>query len=105
MSENFVNKRIRNLLKKKNWSVYKLAQESGVPHSTLYNMFERDTTPGIPTLVEMTKGMDMTLAQFFADDEIVDLTPRQKLLLERFDTLSEEKKLRLEAYIEGMMIN
>lgn len=103
MNENFVNKRIKTLIEKKGWSVYKLAQESGLPPSTLYNMFERDTIPGIATLVEITKGMDMTLSQFFAEEGFPDLTSRQKMLLERFDALSEEKKLRLEAYMEGML--
>ncbi len=104
MSENFVNRRIRELLDKKKWSVYKLAEESGLPHSTLYNMFERDTMPGISTLKEITDGFGITLSQFFAVEDFPDLTPRQKILLERFDALSENKKQHLEAYLEGLIV-
>ncbi len=103
MGENFVNKRIKSLLKKRGWSAYRLSQESGLPPSTIYNMFERDTIPGISTLLDITNAFGMTLPQFFTEEDFPDLTPRQKILLERFDSLSEDKKIRLEAYLEGLM--
>ena len=43
--------RIRYLLKERGWSVYRLAQEAGVPQSTLANLF-----------------LGITLGEFFAEE-------------------------------------
>ena len=40
--------RIRYLLKERGWSVYRLAQEAGVPQSTLANLFCETTCPPSP---------------------------------------------------------
>lgn len=103
MNDNFVIERIRELLLEKQWSVYKLSQKSGLPTTTLYNMFERETVPGMATLSKIVQGFDMTMSQFFAAGTYPDLTDRQRILLERFDRLNEECKQRLEAYLEGLI--
>lgn len=102
MNDHFIIRRIKDLLDKHGWSVYRLAQKSELPTTTLYNMFERETIPGFDTLERIVNGFGMTMAQFFAVDEYPDLTERQRLLLERFDELDEEKKMRLEAFLEGL---
>lgn len=42
--------RITELREERGWSVYKLAEESGLTQSTLANMFSRKTMPSIATL-------------------------------------------------------
>ena len=60
--------RIRYLLKERGWSVYRLAQEAGVPQSTLANLFLRNNMPTIPTLERICQALGITLGDFFAEE-------------------------------------
>lgn len=102
INEDYVIKRIEELCEQKNWSKYRLAKESGIPHSTIFNMLKRTNTPTISTLVKICNGLGITLSQFFADDEYVTLTKQQKLLLRLWGTLENEERTRCEAYIKGV---
>lgn len=103
MDESFIIQHIRQMLTERGWSVYRLAKESGLPYTTLYNMFERETVPGFVTLDRIVQGFGITMAQFFAEGEYPDLTKRQRALLAGFDSLNEEKKQRMEAYLDGLL--
>lgn len=70
--------RIDNVLNKYGWTRYRLSKEGGVPESTLSNIFHRGTTPTIPTIELICNALNISLAQFFADDEMVELTPELK---------------------------
>jgi len=88
-----VLERIAKLRDERNWSNYKLSQQSGVSQTTLRNMFTRNTLPGIATLESICEGFGITLSQFFADgDEPVPLTNEQRDMLKVWGTLSEEHK-------------
>ena len=77
-----VLKRIEQLRGERNWSNYKLSQVSGVSQTTIRNMFNRNTLPGIATLEAICEGFGMTLSQFFADgEESVPLTDEQRDML------------------------
>lgn len=102
INEDYVIKRIEELCEQKHWSKYRLAKESGIPHSTIFNMLKRTNTPTISTLVKICNGLGITLSQFFADDEYVTLTKQQKLLLRLWGTLENEERIRCEAYIKGV---
>ncbi len=51
-----VLKRINQLRLDRNWSVYRLSVESGLPQSTITNMFNRETLPSIITLQALCDG-------------------------------------------------
>lgn len=88
--------RIKQLLDDRDWSMYKLSKASGVPQSTLSNMFSRNNVPSIGTLEDICKGFGITLSQFFATgSEPVSLDSEQVELLERWAALSEEQKKAL----------
>ncbi|MBR5870513.1 MAG: helix-turn-helix transcriptional regulator, partial [Clostridia bacterium] len=69
------NEKIRSLLEQNGWSEYKLAQNSGLSNSTIINIFRRNTVPSIPTLEAICRGFGITLSQFFAEGEMVEITP------------------------------
>ncbi len=102
IDENYVIKRIEELCENKHWTKYRLAKESGIPHSTIFNMLKRTNTPTISTLIKICNGFGITLSQFFSDDETVTLTKEQKLLLRLWGTLEYNEKVRCEAYIRGV---
>ena len=84
--------RIRELMAELNWSEYRLAIESGLSQSTVANIFNRNTTPSVATLESICKGFGITLAQFFAEGDMVELTPEQREMFQAWSTLSKEQK-------------
>ena len=43
-------KRIKQLMEERGWTDYRLVKESGLSHSTVTNMFNRNNAPTLPTL-------------------------------------------------------
>ena len=84
--------RLQQLLKERNWTVYRLAVNCDMPSSTLNNIFNRNTVPSIPTLETICKGFGITLSQFFAENEMVELSPELKELFDGWLTLTPEQK-------------
>lgn len=96
--------RIKDICKFRNWSVYRLAKESGVAYSSLSNMFKRNTEPTLPTLVSLCKGLNISLSDFFSDNdlEIIPLNDDSKELLSMYNNLSTKSKCLAKAYIKGL---
>ncbi|OJU13376.1 MAG: transcriptional regulator [Clostridiales bacterium 43-6] len=85
------------------WTEYRLHKESGVPQSTLSNMFKRDTAPTIPTLESICKAFGLTLSQFFSSgDEAVELSPEQREMLDKWNALTSEQKKSLLQLLNNM---
>ena len=84
------HQRLRQLLDERGWTEYRLSKNCGLSESTLANIFRRNTVPS--TLETICKGFGITLSQFFADDDMVELTPELKQLFDRWVTLTPEQK-------------
>lgn len=84
--------RLRQLMNERNWTEYKLAKESGLSQSTISNLFARNNTPSIPTLEIICRAFGITLAQFFADGNFVELTDEQYGFFNRWAALRPEQK-------------
>lgn len=101
--KNKVIRRIEELCKKNDITVYRLSINSAIPYTTLNNMIRNDTLPTIPTIEKICKGFNITMAQFFQSEEIYDsLTLEQKELLEIWDTLNSNQKNRAKDYLKGL---
>jgi len=87
-----VNERIKELAKTRGWSQYRLVQETGLPQSTISNMFSRDTVPSIATLESICAAFGISLSQFFAEGNFVALTPEQEEVLGKWTLLTAEQK-------------
>lgn len=97
-----VNERIRLLMSERGWTPYRLAKESGLADATIGNLFRRNTTPSVATLEAICSGLNMTLAQFFAEGNLVELTPEAKALFDVWIKLSREEKEALNALLCAM---
>ncbi len=86
------NERLNKLIKERGITMYRLAVDSGLSESTIANIFRRNTTPSIETLEQICKGLGITLAQFFAEGEMVEMTPDLKELFESWKPLNIEQK-------------
>ena len=87
-------------MKVRGWSEYRLAKESGVPQSTISNIFNRNYQPSIASLEIICKAFDITLAQFFADGNFVELTDEQNEFFQRWAALKPEQKRLIDDLID-----
>lgn len=90
--------KIRRLQGERDWSDYKLAQEADIPLATLSSVFARKTTPKLDTLQCICKAFGLTLAQFFLEDEKIEvLSETEKEMLQVFRKLSLKQQRALVA--------
>lgn len=94
--------RIRQLMQERGWSEYRLAIASGLSQSTIANIFNRNTTPSVPTLESICNGFGITLAQFFAEGNLVELSPEQQEMFAEWSSLSKIQKDALAQLIQVM---
>ena len=64
--------RVRKILKEKKMTQYKLAQETGLYHSTMTDILNcKYQTPNFKNISLIIKALNMTMTEFF-DDELFD---------------------------------
>ncbi len=95
-------KRINELRNKRNWSIYKLAEESGITQSTLANMFSRKTLPSLSTLKQLCEAFGITLSQFFEDDS-KEFNDEEQLIISNYRKLSESEKDIINKLIDSIL--
>lgn len=96
------HERLRQLLAERGWSVYRLAVNCGLSESTLANIFKRNTVPSVATLESICNGFGITLSQFFAENEMVELTPELKELFDNWVNLTIEQKSAVQQLLKSM---
>ena len=84
--------KIKEMMKQRGWSAYRLAKQSGLSETTIANLIRRNTVPSIPTVEAICNGFGITLSQFFAEGEMVELTPELKQLFDRWINLTAKQK-------------
>ena len=96
------NGKLRQLLNDIGWSEYQLAKRSGLSESTIANIYRRNTIPSIITLEAICKGFGITLSQFFAENEMIELTPELKELVNSWMSLTVKQKEAVLCVIQVM---
>ena len=96
------NLKLRKLMNERGWTTYRLAKESGLAEATIGNLFRRNTQPTLPTLELICKGLGITLSQFFAEDELIEVTPELKELFDEWIFLTPEQKEAVHSTIKAM---
>ena len=84
--------RLQQLLRERGWTEYKLSKECGLAQSTIGNIFRRNTVPSVATLETICRGFGITMSQFFADTDMVELTPDMKELFDCWVCLTPSQK-------------
>lgn len=110
MELNKVLLRIIELMNFRNWTLYRLSKESDIPYSSLSSMFKKNNQPTIATLGKICDGFNISMAEFFADDndktnhigytdednklilEVHKLDNHDRQLLARFVQILKEKQ-------------
>ncbi len=105
MREDYVLKKIKQLLTERGWTLYRLAKQSGISYSTLNNTFHRNNVPSISTLLHVCEGFGMTMAEFFDEGAtmITQLADTDQQLLMDFHNLQRDDKRLVAAYMQGLL--
>ena len=90
-----IMQRLRELQQRYGWSDYRIAKEAGLSPNNVSNIYRRGNTPSMVTLEALCKAFGITMAQFFAEDELVELTPELRQLFDRWTALTDEQKAAL----------
>lgn len=96
------NERLRRLLNERGWTEYKLAKKCGLSQSTIANIYRRNTVPSIATLEAICNGFGITLSQFFADEQMVELTPELKEIFDCWFVLTPNQKVAALQMLKAM---
>lgn len=88
-----VLEKITLLRKSRSWSVYQLAERSGLTQSTISSWYRKQMTPSIASLERICEAFDISLSQFFMeeDNHAVVLSSKERELLYATHTLSNEQ--------------
>ena len=88
--------KIEKLKNERGWTDYELAQQAIITQSTIASMKARNSPPKLDTLQSICNAFGITLAQFFLEDERIEIISEQeKQLLELYRKLPPEKQKAL----------
>ena len=88
----------------RNWTEYQLAEKSGLPQSTISSWYRKNQIPTIPSLEKICDAFNITLAQFFSDEnlEIIQVTKKQSDLIYEWNKLEENQQLAVLELLKTM---
>ncbi len=94
-------KKIDQIRVKRGWTFYKLAQESGLTQQTFTKWMEGKTMPTIPALKAVCDAFGISLANFFAENEMVEITPQAKSILDNWNYLTQKEQESIRLIIDN----
>lgn len=95
--------KITALRERRSWTIWRLAEESGVDQSTISAWYSKGRSPSIASLEKICEAFGITMSQFFAEGSaVVDLTGEQKQLLEHWSALGQKQKEALLSLIKNI---
>ncbi|WP_100306429.1 helix-turn-helix domain-containing protein [Lacrimispora celerecrescens] len=87
-----VLKRIEELREERNLSVYKLAQLSEIPQSTIATWYQKGHIPPVDKIERICNTFGISLAEFFCFNTENILTDEQAALLNKWSLLSSKER-------------
>lgn len=87
-----IKQRVRYYMDIKKMNNNQLAIAAELNPSVISSLFTRSGEPEITTLSSICNGLNITLSEFFAEDEEYELTEEQREILYLFEQLSKENQ-------------
>ena len=98
-------KRIEALRDERGWTNYRMSEEAKLDNSVINNMFKRGTMPSMATLIALCEAFDLSLSQFFNEDETAFiLSEDEKDLITQYRKLDKKNKNAVCALINKLNI-
>ncbi|MEE1173078.1 MAG: helix-turn-helix domain-containing protein [Ruminococcus sp.] len=94
--------RIKYLMDQRGWSAYRLSKNSGLSENTIATILKRNSLPSVSTLEAICKGFGITMSEFFAEGELIEVSPDTKQLIEYWAGLSIEQKASVLELVKNM---
>ena len=95
--------KILELRLERNWTEYRLSEESGIAQTTISSWYSKGITPTVPSLENICRAFNISLSEFFADDdEPVALSSLQKELLNSYNRLNNRQQNIIFELIKNM---
>lgn len=92
-----IQKQLEALMKERGWSPYMLAKISGLDPAAIRRYLSCSSEPSITSLEAMCNAFGITVAQFFLNDNLMEVSDEQRQLLTQWSRLtSVQKQLLLE---------
>ena len=98
---NEVTQKIDQLRHSRGWTIYRLAIESEVGEGTIRNWNSSNAYPLIPALKRICEAFGITLAEFFSDGKMIELTPELEEYRSDWMLLDKEERDAVQAIIKG----
>lgn len=105
MTAKDIGLRILYLCMRRNWSLYRLGRETGIPYSTLRSICYEDVSPQLETVQKISDGFNLSLSALFAEEDGLSagLSQAQLELLEKSKSFGEQDMKRILAYMDGLL--
>lgn len=98
-----ISKRLKQIRKAKEISVYKLSQLSGVSETHIRDLERGDRNPSIDTLAKISAPLGLSLSELLNEtDGVSYLNENEKTLVECFRHLSDDKADTLLAFLKTL---
>ena len=94
--------RITQLRLERKWSEYELAKYSNITQSTISTWYRENQLPTIKSLDKICSGCGITLSQFFAENDMIELTPELKELYSDWRFLTPKQKELTKQFVKEM---
>lgn len=88
-----IHGRIKELLEKEGWSLYKLSEKTGIHKTTVYDWFnDKHFTPSRNSIELICAALNISLTEFYSGIDEGELDGEQTLLLELFAKVPKSKR-------------
>lgn len=95
-------KRIKSIMEQRGWSAYRLSKNCGLSENTIATILKRNSLPSINTLEAICKGFGITMSEFFAEGDLIEVSSDTKQLIAYWAGLSVEQKASVLELVKNM---
>lgn len=95
--------KIDKLRSQRGWTIYRLAQESGLSSQTIHQWMGRTSEPSLAGITQVCEAFGITLAEFFSNSELIEAKPEIKKLYEDWCSLTTDEQDSIKAIIKSYM--
>ncbi len=100
---NAVANKVHSMMTERGWIAYKFEQECGLASPTIRRWFQTDTYPSIPALMQVCQSFGITMAEFFAEGNLVELTSDKKEMHDDFAKLKKADQDSVRSIIKSLI--
>ncbi len=95
--------RILELRLERNWSEYRLSEESGISQTTISSWYRKNICPTVSSLEKICNAYHITLSQFFNyNNDFKGLTEQQSKMVCCFNKLTDDQQNSLLKFLSTL---